>query len=102
VAQLGATSSVPRHRVDSNSQVIDNFSWKINKHALKFGVDFHRTSVQQYFDKYFRGRLKFASVSDFLTGNVGSGFQYFGDSTVTPSRTTLVFTFRMASGLRRD
>jgi len=81
VAQLGATSSVPRHRVDSNSQVIDNFSWKINKHALKFGVDFHRTSVQQYFDKYFRGRLKFASVSDFLTGNVGSGFQYFGDST---------------------
>ena len=81
VAQLGATSSVPRHRVDSNSQVIDNFSWKINKHALKFGVDFHRTSIQQYFDKYFRGRLKFASVSDFLTGNVGSGFQYFGNST---------------------
>ncbi|HWW18452.1 MAG TPA: TonB-dependent receptor [Candidatus Saccharimonadales bacterium] len=81
VAQLGATSSVPRHRVDSNSQVIDNFSWKINRHALKFGADFHRTSVQQYFDKYFRGRLKFASVSDFLAGNVGSGFQYFGDST---------------------
>jgi hypothetical protein len=81
VAQLGATSSVPRHRVDSNSQVIDNFSWKINKHTLKFGVDFHRTSVQQYFDKYFRGRLKFASESQFLAGNVGSGFQYFGNST---------------------
>ena len=28
-AQLGATSSVPRHRVDSNDQVIDDFSWKI-------------------------------------------------------------------------
>ncbi|HXJ06082.1 MAG TPA: TonB-dependent receptor [Candidatus Acidoferrum sp.] len=81
VAQLGATSSVPRHRVDSNSQVIDNFSWKINKHDLKFGVDFHRTSIQQYFDKYFRGRLKFASLPDFLAGNVDSGFQYFGDST---------------------
>ncbi len=27
-AQLGATSSVPRHRVDSNNQVIDSFSWK--------------------------------------------------------------------------
>ena len=26
-AQLGATSSVPRHRVDSNNQVIDSFSW---------------------------------------------------------------------------
>ncbi len=81
VAQLGATSSVPRHRVDSNIQLIDNFSWKINKHDLKFGVDYHRTSIQQYFDKYFRGRLKFASLADFLAGNVGSGFQYFGDST---------------------
>jgi len=81
VAQLGATSSVPRHRVDSNSQVLDNFSWKLNKHDLKFGVDFHRTSIQQYFNKYFRGRLKFASLSDFLAGNVDSGFQYFGDST---------------------
>src|SRR5713226_2971259 len=93
VAQLGATSSVPRHRVDSNSQVIDNFSWKINKHALKFGVDFHRTSVQQYFDKYFRGRLRFKDTFDssgnliatarqnFLAGNVTDGFQYFGNST---------------------
>src|SRR6202790_1814932 len=37
VAQLGATSSVPRHRFDSNNQVLDNFSWKLNKHSLKFG-----------------------------------------------------------------
>jgi hypothetical protein len=34
-AQLGATSSVPRHRIDTNHQVIDNFSWKLNKHDLK-------------------------------------------------------------------
>ena len=58
-AQLGATSSVPRHRFDSNNQVIDNFSWKLNKHDVKVGFDFHRTTVQQFFDKYFRGRLKF-------------------------------------------
>jgi len=86
VAQLGSTSSVPRHRVDSNNQVIDNFSWKLNKHDLKFGVDFHRTSVEQFFDKYFRGRLKFTGAAtgtpmgDFLAGDVDSGFQYFGDS----------------------
>jgi outer membrane receptor protein involved in Fe transport len=86
-AQLGATSSVPRHRVDSNNQVIDNFSWKINKHDVKFGVDYHRTSIQQYFDKYFRGRLKFngdtlgSALQDFLAGDVDSGFQYFGNST---------------------
>src|SRR5271155_3444222 len=58
-AQLGATSSVPRLRVDSNDQVIDSFGWKIGSHDLKFGFDFHRTTVQQYFDKYFRGRLQF-------------------------------------------
>jgi hypothetical protein len=92
VAQLGATSSLPRHRVDSNDQVIDSFSWKINKHDLKFGFDYHRTTVQQFFDKYFRGRLKFTGhkdalgntftpLQDFLSGFVDSGFQYFGDST---------------------
>ena len=89
-AQLGATSSVPRHRFDSNNQVLDNFSWKLNKHTLKFGVDFHRTSIQQYFDKYFRGRLRFkdqtssgglSAIDNFLTGNVTDGFQYSGPST---------------------
>jgi hypothetical protein len=90
VSQLGATSSVPRHRFDTNNQILDNFSWKVNKHSLKFGVDFHRTSVEQYFDKYFRGRLRFKdqtstggldAIDNFLAGNVTSGFQYFGDST---------------------
>jgi outer membrane receptor protein involved in Fe transport len=92
-AQLGATSSVPRHRFDTNNQVLDNFSWKINKHAVKFGVDFHRTSVQQFFDKFFRGRLRFKDTFDdagnliatglqnFLAGDVTDGFQYFGNST---------------------
>ncbi len=85
-SQLGATSSVPRHRFDSNNQVLDNFSWKMNKHDVKVGVDFHRTSVQQYFDKYFRGRLTFNGnttgdpLMDFLTGSVDGGFQYSGNS----------------------
>ena len=98
MAQLGATSSVPRHRFDSNDQVLDNFSWKINKHSVKFGFDFHRNTVQQYFDKYFRGKLSFSGcglvacnpaipgsgstgLQDFLAGYVDGGFQYFGDST---------------------
>ena len=81
-AQLGASSSDPRHRVDSNDQIGDNFSWKFNKHDVKFGVDFHRTSVQQFFDKYFRGKLEFSSLSTFLQGNPDDGgVQYAGDST---------------------
>ncbi len=85
LAQLGATSSVPRHRVDTNHHFIDNFSWKISKHDFKFGFEFRRTSVSQFFDKAFRGKLSFASLSDFLSGtvntNFGKSFQYFGDST---------------------
>jgi hypothetical protein len=79
-AQPGANSTVPRHRVDTNNQLIDSFSWKINKHDLKFGFEYRRTSIQQYFDKYFRGRLKFADLSSFLSGTVRSGFQYSGNT----------------------
>jgi hypothetical protein len=98
VSQLGANSGDPRHRVDSNNQVLDNFSWKINKHSVKFGFDFHRTSVQQYFDKYSRGKLSFdgsatagtgvtaagTGLGDFLAGDVDTdlfgSFQYFGNT----------------------
>jgi hypothetical protein len=80
-AQPGANSADPRHRVDTNNQFIDSFSWKINKHDLKFGFEFRRTSIQQYLDKYFRGRLRFANLSDFLAGNVTKGgLQYSGNT----------------------
>ena len=58
-AQAGATSGDPRQRVDTNSQVLDSFSWKVNSHDIRFGGEFHRTSVQQHFDKYSRGRMRF-------------------------------------------
>jgi|HubBroStandDraft_1064217.scaffolds.fasta_scaffold00667_14 hypothetical protein len=98
VSQLGANSGDPRHRVDSNNQALDDFSWKINKHSMKFGFDFHRTSVQQYFDKYSRGKLSFdgsatvgtdatsngTGLGDFLAGDVDTdlfgSFQYFGNT----------------------
>jgi outer membrane receptor protein involved in Fe transport len=96
-SQVGAGSSVPRHRFDSNNQFIDDFSWKLNKHDLKFGFEFRRTSIQQFFDKYFRGKLTFApndptnpgatgegSLTNLLEGNLdtdfGKSFDYGGDS----------------------
>ncbi|MGE5207612.1 MAG: TonB-dependent receptor domain-containing protein, partial [Chlamydiota bacterium] len=79
-AQLGTTSGDPRSRVDTNNQLIDNFSWKLNKHDVKFGFEFRRTTIAHIFNKYFRGRLNFDTLSDFLAGNVGGGFQYFGNS----------------------
>jgi outer membrane receptor protein involved in Fe transport len=80
-SQLGANSSDPRHRFDSNNQVLESFAWKVNKHDVKIGADFYRTSIQQYFDKYFRGKLEFSSLSTFLAGNPDDGgFQYAGDT----------------------
>ncbi len=65
-SQVGATSGDPRHRVDTNNQLIDSFSWKINKHDVKFGGEFRRTSIEQYLDKYSRGRVRFNTVEDLL------------------------------------
>jgi len=98
VAELGANSGDPRHRVDSNDQFLENFSWKLNKHSLKFGFDFHRTTIQQILDRFARGELDFSGcglvacnpavpgsgstgLQDFLAGYVDSGFQYFGNTT---------------------
>jgi len=83
-SQLGASSSDPRHRVDSNDQFIDNFSWKMNGHDFKFGFDFHRTTVAQSPDgHWFRGRMKFtggAALSELLSGTISSGLQYSGNT----------------------
>jgi len=48
---------------------------------VKAGFEFRRTSIQQYFNKYYRGRLRFGSLSDFLAGNLANGLQYSGNST---------------------
>ena len=80
IANIGATLSVPRARVDSNFHVIDNFSWKLAKHDLKFGYEFRRTTVDQFFDAGYRGRLDFASLADFLSGTLSGGRAARGNS----------------------
>jgi hypothetical protein len=77
---IGATYSDPRGRTDVNWQFIDNFSWKFNKHAVKFGYEFRRTTVYQFFDESFRGILSFASLSDFLQGMPSGGSILQGDT----------------------
>src|SRR5712691_4022539 len=79
-AQPGATSGDPRSRVDTNNQLIDSFSWKINSHDLKFGGEFHRTSIQQRFDKYSRGRIKFSNLADLLQAAPSGAFSYSGNT----------------------
>ncbi|MBV9957937.1 MAG: TonB-dependent receptor [Acidobacteria bacterium] len=80
LASLGSTLSVPRARVDTNWHFIDNFSWKLTKHDLKFGYEFRRTFVDAFFDAGYRGRLDFDSLQDFLTGTLSGGRAARGNS----------------------
>jgi hypothetical protein len=95
-AGLGANKSNPRGRVDSNLQYLNNFSYNRGNHNWKFGYEFRRTSVNQYFDLNHRGKLSFSDtkvippvgqpivttgLENFLLGNVtGGGSQTQGDS----------------------
>jgi hypothetical protein len=80
LAGLGANKSNPRGRVDSNLHYINNISTTIGRHNWKYGFEFRRTSVNQYFDLNHRGKLSFNSLSDFLSGTVDGGSQTQGDS----------------------
>ena len=79
-SQIGATSSIPRNRVDSNWHFVDNYSWKSGKHDVKFGYEFRRTTIMQVIDHNFRGTLSFNDVADFLNGLPSGGKQVAGDS----------------------
>ena len=79
-SKIGATSSVPRNRVDTNWHFVDNYSWKSGKHDVKFGYEFRRTTIAHVIDHAFRGTLDFASLSDFLNGSPDDGSQVAGNS----------------------
>lgn len=105
-SQIGATSSIPRNRVDSNWHFVDNYSWKSGKHDVKFGYEFRRTTITHVIDHNFRGTLSFDSIPDpvapgenpdltpleaFLEGIPDGGHQVQGNS--------LRHTFQNSHGL---
>jgi hypothetical protein len=64
---LGANASLPRGRVDTNSQVFTNWSYNTGKHNWKWGYEFRRTTVNGFFDSGYRGVLRFEADDDPLT-----------------------------------
>ena len=77
-SKLGATASVPRQRVDTNWQALDNYSWKIGRHELKFGYEFRRTTIGIIQDSNFRGKLDFDDLTSFVEGLPSDGSQASG------------------------
>ena len=78
---LGGNNSLPRHRFDTNWQYFTNLGYNSGKHNLKFGYEYRRTTVNQFYDLGYRGRLKFLSFEDFLAGTISNGgSQFSGNS----------------------
>ncbi len=75
-ASLGSSGfSNPRGRSDTNWHFIDNFSWKLARHDVKFGYEFRRTTVDSFNDFHFRGRVSFGELRNFLEG-FPTGFSF--------------------------
>ena len=72
-SSIGATSGINRGRTDQNYQFFNNDSYVYGNHNFKWGYEFRRTNTSQYFDAGYRGQFGFASIADFLAGNVGGG-----------------------------
>ena len=100
--RLGANDSLPRGRVDQNWQFIDSQSWKFNRHEAKFGYEFRRTPVHQFFDAGYRGRIKFGSLSDFLQGITSGGRQATGNSTRDTAQNSHAFYFQDSFRVNRQ
>ncbi len=84
-ATLGANTSLPRGRVDTNWQYFTNASFTTGRNNWKWGYEFRRTFVNGFFDNGYRGRLLFPDLASFLAGIPGgnlttSNHQAQGDS----------------------
>lgn len=102
-APLGANTSVPRGRTDTNWQLFDNVSYTLRGHDLKFGWEFRRTFVDGFFDSGYRGSLSFDSLDAFIAGTPSSGRQAQGNSSrqTFQDNTSLYFqdSFHVAKNL---
>lgn len=69
---LGAPTNVPRGRVSSGYQFVDNLTWARGHHTIKGGGEYRRAIVNSFNDTLSRGQLNFANLADFLAGRVST------------------------------
>jgi len=72
VVPLGAPTNVPRGRVSSAFQLVDNVTWTRGSHSFKFGGEYRKAMVDSFADQLARGRLNFNNLADFLAGVVST------------------------------
>jgi Carboxypeptidase regulatory-like domain/TonB dependent receptor len=78
---LGAPTNVPRGRVSSAYQFVDNATLTSGVHAYKAGIEYRRAIVNSFNDTNARGALNFASLADLLAGIPATGSTILRGST---------------------
>ena len=70
---IGQSRSLPIFRFENTYQGVDNITWTLNKHTLKFGEDFRRRQISEYQTNQGNGRFNFGPTFTDLPGRNGTG-----------------------------
>ncbi len=65
---------------NSTYQINDAVSWTLGKHSLHFGGEYRTGSSDNLRDRFGKGRIRFRSLEDFVTGNYRDGEVFVGNS----------------------
>ncbi|MBI3669066.1 MAG: TonB-dependent receptor [Acidobacteria bacterium] len=63
--QLGRNNFSPRETTIKRGQFVDNVSYLLGKHTVKFGADFNIERILNFFPGLFGGRYSFNCLADF-------------------------------------
>ncbi len=72
LVSLGAPTNVPRGRISSAFQLVDNVTWTRGSHIFKLGGEYRKAIVDSFADQLARGRINFNNLADFLAGVVST------------------------------
>ena len=102
ISTFGNSTSAPFVLADATFQWVDNFSWVLSKHSLRFGVEIRRDRYNQYGNEFSRGQFLFngSMTRNPFTNTGGDSFADFltGYCSTCADAVTLAFTqFRATS-----
>jgi Carboxypeptidase regulatory-like domain len=63
---VGPDPNAPQYATENTYQIVDNFSWNIGKHALKFGIDLRKQIDPQLFIQRARGDYDWSTLDGFV------------------------------------
>ncbi|HSU33897.1 MAG TPA: TonB-dependent receptor [Bryobacteraceae bacterium] len=70
---IGQSRSLPIFRTENTYQGVDNVTYTLNRHTLKFGEDFRRRQLSEYQTNQGNGRFNFAPTFTDQPGVNGTG-----------------------------